>query len=167
MLIVTMAKLIQPRFEEKMPANLQRGISLLELMLSLAVIAMVLVLATRYFMNTRTSQQVNEAAEMITAVYAAGESWLQTQNSLEKNMIPIFINNGSIPSDFNESNINPWGGDIEAIGDDEKLTVILNQVPADACQNLAVKIQQKMHPTQVTCHQTSNNVFSADFDLSD
>src|SRR5579871_2442203 len=117
--------------------KMQQGISLLELMLSLSIIALILVLATRYYLNTRTSQQVNEAAEMITSVYSAGEVWMQSANQLNDDMMHEFLNNGSVPKDFANPKINPWGGDIEtATISPSQLKIILKNVPVDACRNL-------------------------------
>lgn len=49
----------------------QKGIGLLELMLSLAIIAVILVMATRYFQSTSQNQKVNQATSDVQAILAA------------------------------------------------------------------------------------------------
>lgn len=148
----------------------QRGISLLELMLSLAIIAILLVMATRYYQITRQSQQVDEAVEMITAVYTAGNSWLESHTGFADNMITEFIKDGSLPADFANPNVNPWGGKLEAapyLTTLTTLTVTMENVPSTACQNLAAKVSQKMPGSVSFCLPTkySQTTFVARFNL--
>ena len=49
----------------------QRGISLLEVMLSLSIIAIILVMATRYFRTANQSQQITNAVSMISGIVTA------------------------------------------------------------------------------------------------
>ena len=55
----------------------QLGIGLLELMLSLAIIAILLVMATRYYLVTSTSQKVNETVSIMGGLKSAAENWRQ------------------------------------------------------------------------------------------
>ncbi|HLD17388.1 MAG TPA: prepilin-type N-terminal cleavage/methylation domain-containing protein [Coxiellaceae bacterium] len=54
---------------------LQRGISLLEVMLSLSIIAIVLVMATRYFHVASDGQSMNQVREQIGAVITALQNY--------------------------------------------------------------------------------------------
>lgn len=51
--------------------TLQRGISLLEVMLSLSIIAVILVMATRYYETAHRSNELNKVTEQIGAIEAA------------------------------------------------------------------------------------------------
>lgn len=147
----------------------QQGISLLELMLSLAIIAILLVMATRYYETTRMSQQVDEAAEMVTAVYAAGNSWLESNTTFNQpDMLQAFVNNGSVPADFKSANINPWGGYVQVTGISTKnLTMTMSNVPSTGCLNLAAKVSQKMPGSTTSCtpDQTNPQVFTVIFNM--
>lgn len=141
-----------------------QGISLLELMLSLAIIAILLVTATRYYNATRNSQHVNEAAEMITAVYAAAQSWLANDQLKSQNMIPDFTNIGMLPKQFTNPNINPWGGTITAMGQSAtSLLVTLTQVPTTDCNELLQQFKEKIPNSSATCDDNQN--FNITFQL--
>jgi prepilin-type N-terminal cleavage/methylation domain-containing protein len=141
-----------------------RGISLLELMLSLAIIAILLVTATRYYNMTRSSQHVNEAAQMITAVYAAAQSWLANDQLKSQNMIPDFTNIGILPKQFTNPNINPWGGAITATGQSAtSLLVTLTQVPTTDCNELLQQFKEKIPNSSAACDDKQN--FNITFQL--
>lgn len=53
----------------------QRGISLLEVMLSISVIALILVMATRFFYVTSSNNKVNTAISQVAGLEAAMYSW--------------------------------------------------------------------------------------------
>lgn len=54
---------------------MQQGIGLLELMLSLAIIAILLVMATRYFLVTSYSQKLNQVTQEMAQLKGAVYSW--------------------------------------------------------------------------------------------
>lgn len=56
-------------------AKKQFGIGLLELMLSLSIIAVLLVMATRYYMSAATNSRVNQTADAVMGLAAAAECW--------------------------------------------------------------------------------------------
>jgi type II secretory pathway pseudopilin PulG len=53
----------------------QRGISLLEVMLSISVIALILVMATRFFYVANNNNKVNTAISQVAGLEAAMYSW--------------------------------------------------------------------------------------------
>ncbi|QLH41695.1 MAG: type II secretion system protein [Coxiellaceae bacterium] len=141
------------------------GIGLLELMFSLAIIAVLLILASRYYQTARTGQQVNEAANMINNVYTAANDWIQNHDSFqptescepENNMICDFVGNGTVPADFSGATSNPWGGNIAAIGSGAtQLKVTMSNVPVTACQNLIAKFVGKVSTvSSATCEDST------------
>lgn len=56
----------------------QQGIGLLELMLALAIIAILLVMATRYYMSASLNSRVNQTADAVNSLPAAGECWVSS-----------------------------------------------------------------------------------------
>lgn len=52
------------------------GIGILELMLALSIIAVLIVLATRYYNTTRTQQQISQAVADIQAIVGAANSFI-------------------------------------------------------------------------------------------
>lgn len=55
--------------------RLQAGVSLLEVMLSLSVIAIILVMATRYYFTASENERVNQARAEIGTILSAITSW--------------------------------------------------------------------------------------------
>ena len=53
----------------------QQGISLLELVLGLAILAAILVGGMRYYQTVQQAAKVNESLAMIKSVYTAAEVW--------------------------------------------------------------------------------------------
>lgn len=154
-----------------MSSKQQHGISLLELMLSLAIIAILLLMATRYYNTTRMSQQVDEAAEMVTAIYTAGNAWLESHATFDQpDMLQAFVNDGSVPANFKAANINPWGAGLTVKANGvSTLILTMAAVPATACQNLREKVAQKMQGTVVntSClpEQSNPQTFAVTFNL--
>lgn len=145
----------------------QRGIGLLELMLSLSIIAILLVMATRYFSASSEQQKINNAISQINGI-AGGEASYFQSNSPPKftKAISDLIKGNYVPaglggSDTNGANANPWGGNI-SISETSPLTVVLTNVPSDnadpsTCKKLQNTINNTMSgsdptkPTNAVC----------------
>jgi hypothetical protein len=105
---------------------------------------------------------------MVFAVYTAGTSWLQSNNNFSGVNINSFVNNGSLPKEFMNANANPWGGAVSVKQGGEsptELSVILDKVPQDACQNLSAKVSQKIQDAKATCGKDDPTTFTASFEL--
>lgn len=151
----------------ELAGNKQKGIGLLELMLSFTVIAILLVSAARYYNLTQSSEKVHEAMNMIVAVYEAGESWLQSNADFTGVSLTTFINNGTLPKDYANQNVNPWYGNIIAQispkGNKQSLIVALSNVPLTDCNNLREKLKHKFPKGVGDCWKGS---FYITFDMS-
>ena len=100
----------------KIKQKLIQGISLLEVLLSLSIIAIILVMATRYFFVASNNNKVNTTRQDIGSLIAAITSW--------KNENPVYPGDLSISTLVtdgfltNTNNIvdnalyDPWGGEI-------------------------------------------------------
>ena len=74
---------------QKMKASFQKGISLLEVMLSLSIIAIILVMATRYFFSANTSQKVNQEVIQIHTLSSAIEKWKATSGAADYSTVSL------------------------------------------------------------------------------
>ena len=120
------------------------GIGLLELMLALAIIAALLITATRYYQIASDARKVSEAVEIVQAMYSAGEQWKQTRGDFipQENVLTEFVVDNLIPSDFVNPHVNPWGGAIVAVADSAtQLKLTLTNVSYAACMNLLQKVR--------------------------
>lgn len=119
----------------------QRGIGLLELMLSLAIIAILLVMATRYFASARQGQEVASAISTIQAVSAASQSYFVAQGNSWSGLTSVtkLVAGGYLPS--NASTTGPWGGAIMVTGGADSsnptaVRITIPNVPPAACTQL-------------------------------
>ena len=87
-----------------------RGIGLLELMLSLAVIAILLVMATRFFGVTTALQELNHAAKDVAFVMAGVHNW-QAGKAYSVVFLDELTAQGLLLDDISSDGVLPaWGG---------------------------------------------------------
>jgi len=98
----------------------QKGISLLEVLLSLSIIAIILVMATRYFFVANRNDKVNTVRQQVGALISAVESW-KSQNATYSATPSLsvgtlsnegFLANSSYIRNAGSTNAslnNPWG----------------------------------------------------------
>ena len=112
-----------------------KGISLLELILSLAVIAIILVMATRFYSLVHSEQQLNDATGMIQSIRSAGERWLLSHDDYTYINIDNLIERNLLPKNFGT---NPWGGTVTVEPDTTmtKMKITIDKIPVPACLNL-------------------------------
>lgn len=88
----------------------ERGIGLLELMLALAIIAVLIIMATRYYQTTARSSRLNDAVTQINGIIAAAEQYRVGAGSFDGLTGQKLVDMGFMPS----SNLNsPWGTAME------------------------------------------------------
>ena len=78
----------------------QAGIGLLELMLSLAIIAILLIMATRYYLTTSRSEKVNDTISIVQALVAAGGDYLNAHGSLKGFSMTDVAKAGEVPQQY-------------------------------------------------------------------
>jgi type II secretory pathway pseudopilin PulG len=87
----------------------QRGIGLLELMLSLAIIALLLIMATRYYAGTKRSKEITEVVSLVNAIRAGASNYaIPGGYAPVHNLMTTLMNAGLLPQG---SDTPPWGGD--------------------------------------------------------
>lgn len=135
-----------------------QGIGLLELMLSLTVIAILLIAATRYYQSTQTARQVQETIETTQLIYIAAERSMENYGSycpkndsrcgsIGADIISVYIDKGLLPTNFKD-NKSAWGGNITAVTTTNGYEVTFagsgaGGVPLNACNNVIDKLTNK------------------------
>lgn len=127
------------------------GVTLLEIMLVLAVAAMIIVMSVRYYQSASSSQQATAVLQQIQAVTAAADSLAQGSKAyaaVSTQAIANLINNGTIP-------INTvWGGAI-TIGTPTATTypVTITLMPQAICTRLREQLSSNTRFTSLpaTC----------------
>lgn len=132
----------------------QRGISLLEVLLSLSIIFIVLLAATRFYQVTESSARTNASIRMLNAIATAANDWFVTYKTYQadqQNNIPAITNNGlvamgDLPQSFAQGNsANPWGGEaIITAKDSTHVTIEFTKIPAADCNNLVGTMSSRM-----------------------
>lgn len=128
----------------------QHGIGLLELMLSLTIIAILLIAATRYYQSAQTSRQIQVAMESVQSVYAATQQYYNDYGTVPT--LELLKKSAMLPNNFNDF-ANPWGG---GISDDKTTGCIgfglkfLTNVPKEACSNIKNKVTSNYPDSNIT-----------------
>ena len=120
----------------------QQGIGLLELMLSLAIIAILLIMATRYYQSASVSNKINTAVDMFAGVQGAMESYSIDNNASEAT-IDELVQSGYLPPSYgNGEGANPFGGDVTLTPGSGVYTIAMDNVPieGDVCEKLAARV---------------------------
>jgi len=120
--------------------NKQNGIGLLELMLALAIIAMMMVAASKYYKSTQLANRVQSAVESMQILYAASERYVLDggiYSSAGDLVADPLKSRGYLPQDF----VGPWGSSIEAYKiDDTHLQARILYVPYEGYMNMKDKL---------------------------
>lgn len=158
----------------KLNIDKQRGIGLLELMLALAIIAILLVMATRYFITTSRSEQVNRAVNQIGAINGAVSNWKSSRVDYTGLDAKALNDIGAIPAaEWNGTAIvSPWGTDVtvgpaaggEGAGaDNSRYSITYSGIPTWACASLEQKYTTALAENataEVTGTCTGNTTFT-------
>lgn len=124
------------------------GVTLLEIMLVLAIAAMVIVMSVRYYQSASTSQQTNALLAQIQAITAAADSLAQGTGSYsaasQSSVAALMPANGMAP---------PWGGatTISIAGSGSAYSASIPGVPPGVCAGLKSRLQANKHYSTITC----------------
>lgn len=146
----------------------QRGISLLELMLGIAIIVTILIASTRFFNIANENAKVNNAINLLHQITDASYKWYENKPNFNNLTFSTLAEAGFLPEKYKAyekvcEGCNPWGGDIriEAADDKSKLKIILSGVPDDEKVNKAcTKLENQLQEYQASCKE---NTFTAVF----
>lgn len=122
---------------EERDVRKQKGNTLLEVLLVLAVSSVLLTLAVRYFNTVDLNRQVTEAISKIDIISRASYEWLSAERQGDFSLIS---NDGLITLGLvSEADMmSPWGGPIAVSGGDDlqHVKISLNGLGPAGCQNL-------------------------------
>ena len=119
----------------------QLGIGLLELMLVLAIVAIILVIATRYFEVANRSRLVNAGFKDLQTATTAAHSWWEDNNRTFKGLnMDGLINNGYLSKEYEH---NPWGGDTTIEGESDRAIINMKNIGDKACYALVLRLDLK------------------------
>jgi type II secretory pathway pseudopilin PulG len=112
------------------------GVTLLEIMLVLAIAAMVIVMSIRYYQSANASQQTNAASSLMTAIVAAADGLSQSGGTYSGNVSDATVQ-PLLPS---KSLALPWGANA-TIGTVTASTIEVKfmSTPANVCPLLKAK----------------------------
>lgn len=126
-------------------AKTQLGVTLLEVMLVLAVAAMVIVMSIRYYQSANSSQQSNSVLAQVQAIVAAGEQLSQSTGSYkeslgetpEKALEPLLPKNAFTT---------PWGASIDLANvAASSYDITLKGTPSGVCPLVMSKLKTNNH----------------------
>lgn len=132
------------------------GVTLLEIMLVLAVAALIIVMSIRYYQSATASQQANTAMNQIQAITAAADNL-----SVGTGSYTDTVSESSVKSLMpNNSMTTPWNTDITVAADSAtSYTVTFSTVPTAVCPLLTAKLKGQAHFSDIsTCTSTAADV---------
>jgi len=122
------------------------GVTLLEIMLVLAVAAMIIVMSVKYYQSANASQQANQALGLVHAITASANALSQGGETYAgvttDNIKPLLASVGGLKL--------PWGADASiTTSDATSYTVKLDAMPASVCGLVVGRLIADAHFTAV------------------
>jgi len=131
------------------------GVTLLEIMLVLAIAAMIIVMSVKYYQSASTSQLANSALQSIQSITASADSIAQSTGSYSN------AKASAITSIAGASAMNlPWGGVITIAPSAATYTITMPNMPAAVCNSLTFKLKSNSHYSALTTCTTAAASFS-------
>lgn len=143
------------------------GVTLLEIMLVLAIAAMVIVMSIRYYQNATSSQQTNAVLEQVLSMAAAADNLSQGSGTYSQ---ATSTNIGNIVGSANMKT--PWAttGAFSFSGSGGTLTITVNSLPKAVCTALAAKIPtgsgSHFKPITPTCTSATGNSVAITYSMT-
>jgi len=139
-----------------------RGIGLLELMLSLAIIASVLLMATRYFIQASAANKVTETTQIIGTLVKASFQWLEAEPNFKNLDLNKLVEAKLLPEDWQNKKdswgeaikISPYGGS----HDFQTIEIVISGAPKTACENISDIMGKQGMGTEQVCTDSSGYV---------
>jgi len=129
------------------------GIGLLELMLSLAIIAVLLVMATRYYMSAAMNSRINQTIDAIMGLPAAAECWASSGSNTSNpgnytglNLYAVSYTDKCFPTSLvhNDASktaalVTPYG-DMTVSSTSTHVCILVNATPSTELSQIAGKL---------------------------
>jgi len=120
------------------------GVTLLEIMLVLAIAAMIIVMSVRYYQSASINQQANAFIAQLNAIQAAADSLAQGTGSYSAagvNSTAILAITGGGASGLNT----PWGGKISVSAAAATMTYTVTLTPTAVCNLVKTRLNTNSH----------------------
>lgn len=122
------------------------GVTLLEIMLVLAIAAMIIVMSIRYYQSAHANQQANALFQQLTAITSAADSLSLAQgnySNVKQSNIQSYL--GSVGG-----LVSPWDSTISVSGSGQQFTVNVPSTPAAVCGILIQTLGINQNITNLT-----------------
>jgi type II secretory pathway pseudopilin PulG len=124
------------------------GVTLLEIMLVLAIAAMIIVMSIRYYQSASSAQQANAIIEQIQAIVAAADSLAQSSGSYQSANLSANLKT-LLPSNAMST---PWGGAINVSSNSaSSYTIKISNPPTAVCLLMVTRLKTNNHFSLGTC----------------
>jgi len=132
------------------------GVTLLEIMLVLAIAAMIIVMSIRYYQSATSSQQANQMLAQIQAISAAADNLAQGTGSYAGGGVSTATVTQLVPEG---SMTAPWGGNITITNAAaSSYSVNVTGTPRAVCPLLTSRLTANNHFTNVNCPATGGTL---------
>lgn len=122
------------------------GVTLLEIMLVLAIAAMIIVMSVRYYQSASASQQANAVLQQIQGITAAADGLAQATGSYSAASVSSATLAPLVPGGSASGFITPWGTTIAISGvGASSYQVDLGNTPSGVCPLLVSKLVTNNH----------------------
>lgn len=143
----------------------KQGLSLVELMLVLAVVAAVILLSMRYFGIAQREALLTRSIAQVSEVVDASYAWLRGHNNFDSITIQKLSDAGYLTPNWKDGkDINPWGGDvsISSANSGADLLVTVTEIPTvyKTCDSIKNKLSSKAKSVKCT---NSDKTFEGTF----
>lgn len=114
------------------------GVTLLEIMLVLAIAAMIIVMSIRYYQNATSAQQTNDLLQQILSITAAADNLSQANGTFSA------ATSTAVTNIVGSANLHtPWSGGTVGFtvsGSGSSFTIKANTLPLSVCTAIQAKI---------------------------
>lgn len=114
-----------------------KGLTLIETLLVLGVIAFVIANVVSFYMNATGQTKLNSAKTQIQAIGSGVKSLYASQSTYTSVTTSLVVNGGLAPANAVDGSalVNPWGGTTIVTGASRTFEIVMNDIPQDACVN--------------------------------
>lgn len=156
--------------------KLVKGIGLLELMLSLAIIAVLLIMATRYYASASASQKIQASIDQVNAIRSAVQNATAgaTSATLGSLTLGSLVAAGYLPLSFMDAAtvsaaaslstaISPYGTAVSMTAGSTSLNISLVAPNNETCTAIANKVNATSQSQAATC---SSGTLSVNYSIA-
>lgn len=146
------------------------GATLLEVMLVLAVAAMIIVMSVRYYQTATTNQQVNSALSIIQGISAAADGLAQATGSYSAGGVSTSTIAPLMPAGVKDAAgtamTSPWGGSVAVAATSATVyTITFSNTPQAVCSLVKSRVvASSKFTSSTTCAAGASNSLVITYD---